>query len=65
MKKTLSVILQVMVAYVMGVVYGYYNFPEPDNKYSWLITAVMLIIFIIVCLIVKLVEKVVKKRRKK
>lgn len=44
MKKILFEIIQVFIAYVIATIYGYYNTPEPDNKYSWLISAIMLII---------------------
>lgn len=37
-------IIQVVIAYVIATIYGYYNIPEPDNKYSWLISAIMIII---------------------
>ena len=44
MKKIVFEIIQVVIAYVIATIYGYYNLPEPDNKYSWLISAIMLII---------------------
>ena len=34
MKKTVFEIIQVVIAYVIATIYGYYNTPEPDNKYS-------------------------------
>lgn len=52
MKKIVFEIIQVVIAYIIITVYGYYNTPEPDNKYSWLISAV---IIIIVYSIIKLV----------
>ena len=58
MKKIVFEIIQVVIAYVIIAVYSYYNTPEPDNKYSWIISA---IIVTIVYLIIKLVGK---KRRK-
>lgn len=44
MSSIVSEIIQVVIAYVIATVYGYYNTPEPDNKYSWLISAILLII---------------------
>lgn len=44
MKKIVIEIIQVVIAYVIITIYGYYNTPEPDNKYSWLISAIILII---------------------
>lgn len=44
MSSVVSEIIQLVIAYVIATVYGYYNTPEPDNKYSWLISAIMLII---------------------
>ena len=43
-KKIVFEIIQVVIAYVIATIYGYYNTPEPDNKYSWLISAIMVII---------------------
>ena len=54
MKKIVFEIIQVVIAYVIATIYGYYNTPEPDNKYSWLISA---IIITIIYLIIKLVRK--------
>ena len=47
MKKIVFEIIQVVIAYVIATIYGYYNVPEPDNKYSWLISAIMLIIILL------------------
>ena len=58
MKKIVFEIIQVVIAYVIIDVYSYYNTPKPYNKYSWIISA---IIVTIVYLIIKLVGK---KRRK-
>ena len=44
MKKIVIEIIQIVIAYVIITIYGYYNTPEPDNKYSWLISAIILII---------------------
>lgn len=44
MKKIVIEIIQVVIVYVIITIYGYYNTPEPDNKYSWLISAIILII---------------------
>lgn len=54
MKKNVLEIIQVVIAYVISTIYGYYNTPEPDNKYSWLISAIMIII---VYSIIKLANK--------
>ena len=59
MKKILFEIIQVVIAYVIVTIYGYYNTTEPDNKYSWLISAIMLII---IYPIIKLASK--KKKNK-
>ena len=58
MKKIVFEIIQVVIAYVIIDVYSYYNTPKPYNKYSWIISA---IIVTIIYLIIKLVGK---KRRK-
>ena len=44
MKKIVFEIIQLVLLWVFGTVYGYYNSPEPDNKYSWLISAILIII---------------------
>lgn len=44
MSSVVSEIIQLVIVYVIATVYGYYNLPEPDNKYSWLISAIILII---------------------
>ncbi len=54
MKKNVLEIIQVVIAYVISTIYGYYNTPEPDNKYSWLISAIMIII---IYSIIKLASK--------
>ena len=54
MKKYIFEIIQVIFAYVIITIYGYYNTPEPDNKYSWLISA---IIVAIIYLIIKLISR--------
>jgi hypothetical protein len=58
MKKIVFEIIQVVIAYVIITIYGYYNTPEPDNKYSWLISAIMIII------IYPIIKLVSKKRKK-
>lgn len=58
MKKNIFEIVQVILAYAIITIYGYYNTPEPDNKYSWLISA---IIIIIIYSIIKLTSKKRKK----
>ena len=58
MKKIIFEIIQVFIAYVIATIYGYYNSPEPHNKYSWLISA---IIAIIIYPIIKLASKKRKK----
>lgn len=59
MKKIVFEIIQVVIAYVIITIYGYYNTPEPDNKYSWLISAIMTII------IYSIIKLASKKRKKK
>ena len=59
MKKIVFEIIQVVIAYVIITIYGYYNTPEPDNKYSWLISAIMLII------IYPIIKLAIKKRKNK
>ena len=54
MKKNVFEIIQVVIAYLISTIYGYYNTPEPDNKYSWLISAIMIII---IYSIIKLASK--------
>ena len=54
MRKIIFEIVQVILAYAIITIYGYYNTPEPDNKYSWLISA---IIIIIIYSIIKLTSK--------
>ena len=44
MSSVVSEIIQLVIVYGLATVYGYYNSPEPDNKYSWLISAIILII---------------------
>lgn len=58
MKKIVLEIIQVVIAYVIGTIYFYYNGPEPDNKYSWLISAIILII------IYPIVKLACKERKK-
>ena len=60
-KKIVFEIIQVVIAYIIVAIYGYYNTPEPDNKYSWLITAIMLII---IYPIIKLASKKRKNKNK-
>ena len=59
MRKKIFEIVQVILAYAITTIYGYYNIPEPDNKYSWLISA---IIIIIIYSIIKLTSKKRKKQ---
>ena len=62
MKKIVFEIIQVIIAYVIITIYGYYNTPEPDNKYSWLISA---IIIIIIYSIIKLASRKSKNKNNK
>lgn len=62
MKKIVFEIIQVIIAYVIITIYGYYNTPEPDNKYSWLISA---IIIIIIYPIIKLASRKSKNKNNK
>lgn len=43
-KKIISEVIQLIIIYVIFTIYGYYNLYEPENKYSWLITAITLMI---------------------
>jgi hypothetical protein len=58
MKKIVFEIIQFVLLWVFGTVYGYYNSPEPDYKYSWLVSAILLII------IYPIVNLIYKKRKK-
>ncbi len=58
MKKIIFEIIQVILAYAIATIYGYYNIPEPDNKYSWLISAILVII------IYSIIKLTSKKRNK-
>ena len=58
MRKNIFEIVQGILGYAIITIYGYYNTPEPDNKYSWLISA---IIIIIIYSIIKLTSKKRKK----
>lgn len=62
MKKIVFEIIQVVIAYVIITIYGYYNTPEPDNKYSWLISA---IIILIIYSIIKLASRKSKNNKGK
>ncbi len=62
MKKIVFEIIQVIIAYVIITIYGYYNAPEPDNKYSWIISA---IIIIIIYSIIKLASRKRKNKNNK
>lgn len=62
MKKIVFEIIQVVIAYVIITIYGYYNIPEPDNKYSWIISA---IIIIIIYSIIKLASRKRKNKNNK
>ena len=58
MRKIVLEIIQVVIVYVIGTIYGYYNSPEPNNKDSWLISAIILII------IYPIVKLACKERKK-
>ncbi len=62
MKKIIFEILTLIIIYILGVIYGYYNFPEPDKYYSWLISAVLLSL---VYTITKIEEHIRKKKKNK
>ena len=62
MKKIVFEIIQVVIAYVIGTIYGYYNTPEPDNKYSWLTSAIMIMI---IYPIIKLASRKSKNKNNK
>lgn len=53
MKEILFTFIQFMIAYAIVTVYGYYNTPEPYNKYSWLVSAIIVIIVGSIITIVK------------
>lgn len=59
MKKIIFEIVQVIFLYAIITIYGYYNSPEPDNKYSWLISAILVIT------IYPIIKLVSKKRKHK
>ena len=61
MIKIVFEIIQVVIVYAIATIYGYYNTPEPDNKYSWLISAIMVIT---IYPIIKLASKKRKKKNK-
>lgn len=60
MKKIILEVIQVVIAYLICTIYGYYNIPEPDNKYSWLIS---LIIVIIIYPIIKITYRKTKGKK--
>lgn len=62
MKKIIFEIIQVVIAYIIITIYGYYNTPEPNNKYSWLISA---IIILIIYSIIKLTSRKSKNNKEK
>lgn len=62
MKKIVFEIIQVVIAYVIITIYTYYNTPEPDNKCSWLISA---IIILIIYSIFKLTSRKSKNNKEK
>ncbi len=62
MKKIIFEIISMIIAYLIGAIYGYYNTSEPDNKYSWLISAIFVII---IYAIIKIVEKIEKRKKEK
>ena len=43
MKKYVLEVIQIIIAYIGISVYGYYNISSPDNHYSWLIAAIIVI----------------------
>lgn len=61
MKKIIFEIISMFIAYILVAIYGYYNTSEPDNKYSWLISAIFVII---IYAILKIVEKIGKRKKK-
>ncbi len=60
MKKIIFEIISMIIAYILVAIYGYYNLSEPENRYSWLISAVVIII---IYAIIKIVEKKSKKKK--
>ena len=41
-KKILFEAIKWLAVYIFLVVYCYYNLPEPENRYGWLIVGIML-----------------------
>lgn len=60
MKKIILEMIQVVIAYLICTIYGYYNISKPDNKYSWLIS---LVIVIIIYPIIKITHKKIKRKK--
>ncbi len=62
MKKIIFEIISMIIAYLIVAIYGYYNTSEPVNRYSWLISAVVIII---IYAILKIIEKIEKRKKEK
>ena len=39
-KKILFEAIEWLAAYIIFVIYFYYNAPEPENRYGWLVAAI-------------------------
>ncbi len=57
-------IIQIIIIYIISTIYGYYNDPSPPNKYSWLESALMIIIIYPIVKLCYKEEKEKKKRKK-
>ena len=51
MKKIISEIIKVVILYIICAIYLYYNSSEPNYKYSWLVSIIIVtIIYAIIML---------------
>lgn len=60
-KKIIFEIIKILIAYIIIAVYGYYNTPEPDNRYSWLTSAIIVITLYFILIFI---EKRKKRKNK-
>ncbi len=65
MKKIVFEIIQIIIIYICSTIYGYYNDPSPPNKYSWLESALMIIIIYPIAKLCYKEEKSKKEKKKK
>ncbi len=59
MKKILIEIIRLIIIYAIVTIYGYYNDDPPWNKYSWLTSAILIII---IYPIIKISLKKIKRK---